>query len=206
MAATKVVRIEGEAGATPSMAPGPAVETTAGTASRRPRRRRAAISKWAQPVYPLKSIWDAASEEERQKARELATELLGLWLGLQSKEELAKRLSVPPIRIWQMGQRAVAGMVVAMLKPPAGRRGPMPRQEPAVAELRARVATLEKELGISRRLVEILRTMPGSVAPKEPKEESGAARARVRERGQRSRKASAPRAAGGPPREAATGR
>jgi hypothetical protein len=149
---------------------------------RRPRRRRAAISKWAQPVYPIKAIWDRATEEEQQKARELATELLGLWLGQQTKEDLAKRLQVPPIRVWQMSQRAVAGMVAAMLKPPLGRVGPMPRLDPQVRELRSRIADLEKELSVSQSLVTLLRSMPGTGGREIPKEESDAARARVRGR------------------------
>jgi len=157
---------------------------------RRPRRRRAAISKWAQPVYPIKAIWDAATEEERQRARELATELLGLWLGQQTKEDLAKRLSVPPIRVWQMSQRAVAGMVASMLRPPLGRRGAMPRQDPEVRALRTRVAGLEKDLEVSRRLVSILRTMPGNERREVPEEAEGAARNPTR--GVRTRKARRP--------------
>src|SRR5512144_1036020 len=120
-----------------------AAPAKAGTARR--RRRRTAVSKWARPVYPIKAIWEAASEEERARARGLTTEVLGYWLGQQSKDELAKSLGVPPIRVWQMSQRAVAGMVAAMLKPPSGRRGPMPKLNPEITELRKRIAYLEQE-------------------------------------------------------------
>src|SRR5688572_14265123 len=98
---------------------------------REPRRRqRRAVSRWARPVQPIKAIWDAASDEEKAKARDLTTELLGYWLGYQSKAELARQLEVPPIRVWQMSQRAMAGMVAAMLRPPSGRRGRMARLAP----------------------------------------------------------------------------
>lgn len=171
----------------------------------RPRRRRTAISKWAQPVYPIKAIWDGATEEERQRARELSTELLGLWLGLQTKEDLAKQLQVPPIRIWQMSQRALAGMVTAMLKPPTGRRGAMPRQAPEVRELRTRIAALEKELGVSKRLVALLRSMPGNQAREIPKEEQGAVPTRVRRRRAKAERESAPRTPATPARDAPAG-
>jgi hypothetical protein len=184
----------------------PAAEATGQPARvRRPRRRRAAISKWAHPVYPNKAIWDQATEEERQRARELATELLGLWLGQQTKEALAKRLQVPPIRVWQMSQRAVAGMVAAMLKPPEGRVGPMPRLDPQVRELRSRIADLEKELGISQRLVALLRSMPGSAGREIPKEEPDAAQTRVRGRRAKAPRQSASRAPATPPRDAPAG-
>jgi DNA repair exonuclease SbcCD ATPase subunit len=138
------------------------------------RRRRTAVSKWARPVYPIKAIWEAASEEEKQKARALTTEVLGYWLGQQSKTELAKELGVPPIRVWEMSQRAVAGMVAAMLKPPSGRRGRMPKLDPEVKELRKRIAELERENEVQRRLIRLLRTMPGNEKRELPKEERDA--------------------------------
>lgn len=194
MAATRAAPTAGTTAGTPraariggmaeAAAPATASATTTPAAApdskgpSRPRRRRGVISRWAQPVYPIKAIWDAASEEERAKARELATELLGMWLGLQSKEDLAKRLTVPPIRVWQMSQRAVAGMVASMLRPPTGRRGAMPRTDPEVKSLRARIAVLERELSVSQRLVGILRSMPGGAGAR--KEAEGVSSTRTR--------------------------
>lgn len=140
------------------------------------RRQRGRISKWARPVQPVKAIWDAASEEEKQKARALTTEILGYWLGYQSKAELARQLEVPPIRVWQMSQRAMAGMVAAMLRPPSGRRGRMASLGPEVKELRRRIAALEKENETQRRLIAVLRTIPGNERRGLPKEERGAKR------------------------------
>lgn len=137
----------------------------------RRRRRRTAVSKWARPVYPIKAIWDAASEEEKAKARGLTSELLGYWLGQQSKTELARQLGVPPIRVWQISQRAVAGMVAALLRPPSGRRGAMPKLDPEVKGLRKRIAVLEHENELQRRLIRLLRTMPGNETRELPKDQ-----------------------------------
>jgi len=139
-------------------------------------------------VYPIKAIWDAASEQERAKARELVTELLGYWLGQQSKDELAKSLGVPPIRVWQMSQRAVAGMVAAMLRPPLGRRGAMPKLDPEVKELRERIKVLEHENEVQRRLIRLLRTMPGNERRELPQEEQ-----RAKPKAARGKKALEPR-------------
>lgn len=140
------------------------------------RRQRRQVSRWARPVQPVKAIWDAASDEERAKARALTTEILGYWLGYQSKAELARQLEVPPIRVWQMSQRAMAGMVAAMLRPPSGRRGRMASVGPEVKELRRRIAQLEKENETQRRLIAVLRTIPGNEKRGLPKEERGAKR------------------------------
>jgi hypothetical protein len=158
------------------------------------RRHRSQVSKWARPVQPIKAIWDQATEEERKKARELVTELLGYWLGQQSKAELAQRLSVPPIRVWQMSQRAMAGMVAAMLRPPSGRRGRMPKLDPEVKELRKRIAELEHANELLTRLVRLLRTMPGNEHRELPKEERRAKRASGRRK-----KAVEPRGPGADP-------
>jgi hypothetical protein len=95
----------------------------------------------------------------------------------ESKAEIGRRLSMPPIRVWQMGQRALSGMVAALLTPPSGRRGAMPRIDPETKELRKRVAELEAETDLQRRLIKLLRTMPGNEHRELPKEEIDAKRA-----------------------------
>jgi len=82
---------------------------------------------------------------------------------------------VPPIRVWQMSQRAMAGMTAAMLRPPAGRRGRM-SLDPEVKELRRRIAQLERENETQRRLIAVLRTIPGNEKRGLPKEEPRAKR------------------------------
>lgn len=167
---------------------------TAGTTSR-PRRRRRTVDSFLRPVQPIKAIWTAASEEERQKARALAAELLGYWLGHETKADLSRRLGIPPIRVWQMSQRALSGMVTALLRPPEGRRGAAPRLPPEVKELRARVAELEAETSSQRRLIELFRTLPGPTPLDLPQEESRAKEPRrVRTTPPRARRAASARA------------
>ena len=155
----------------------PPTPTAAPTTSR-PRRRRRTVDSFLRPVQPIKAIWASASEEERQKARSLASELLGYWLGHETKAEISRRLGIPPIRVWQMSQRALSGMVTALLRPPEGRRGAAPLLSPEVKELRRRVAELEAETSSQRRLIELLRTLPGPTARDLPQEESRAKESR----------------------------
>lgn len=138
------------------------------------RRRRRTVEAYLRPVYPISAILSAATEEETQKARLICNELLGYWLGHESKASLARRLNMPPIRVWQLSQRAMTGMMAAMLRPPTGRRGAMPRIDPETKALRKRVAELEAETSLQRRLIELLRTMPGNEHRELPKEERGA--------------------------------
>lgn len=160
---------------------GTTTETPPAPRTRRGRGRRR-VGRWVRPVYPMRAYYDAASEEKQRQAHTSAAIILEYWTGVKTKPEAAKALGVPPIRVWQMSQRAVAGMVAAMLKPPLGRVGPMPRLDPQVRELRSRIADLEKELSVSQSLVTLLRSMPGTAGREIPKEESDAARARVRGR------------------------
>lgn len=150
----------------PMTAPAP-VESAPPEARKRQRRRTidGTVSGALRPVYPISAILASATPEEVKRARMLVSELLGYWLGHESKASLARRLSIPQVRVWQMGQRALAGMVAAMLTPPSGTRGStgaMPRVSQETIALRKRVLDLEKETGVQRRLIELLRTLPSS--------------------------------------------
>jgi hypothetical protein len=138
------------------------------------------VDAYLRPVYPISAIWAAATPEEQQKARLLCNELLGYWLGHESKAALSRRLQVPQVRVWQMSQRALSGMVAALLRPPTGRRGAMPRIDPEVKALRKRVADLEAETDLQKRLITLLRTMPENAHRELPKEERDAASRRRR--------------------------
>lgn len=151
--------------ATTASTPPAAAESAPPEARKRQRRRTidGTVSGTLRPVYPISAILASATPEEVTRARMLVSELLGYWLGHESKASLARRLSVPQVRVWQMGQRALAGMVAAMLTPPSGPRGPtgaMPRVSPETIALRKRVQELERETGVQRRLIELLRALP----------------------------------------------
>ena len=64
------------------------------------------------------------------------------------------------MRIWQLSQQALSGMVAGLLKQPRGRKGIVmdPGEDPKV--LRKRIQQLERELETAKRLIEILKDLP----------------------------------------------
>jgi hypothetical protein len=83
-------------------------------------------------------------------------------LGKASRDEVAKELSLSAVRVWQLSQQAVCGLVVGCLRQPRYRGRPPQRvSEEGVSELRKKIAFLERELDASKRLIELLRAMPG---------------------------------------------
>ena len=84
-----------------------------------PRRRRKASFKMPKKVaMPVRGLWESASEEERAVAHRTGVAILEMWLGQASRQEVAERLNVPPLRIWQLSQQALSGMVAGLLKQP----------------------------------------------------------------------------------------
>lgn len=130
--------------------------------TRRFRKRRFKRVPWM--PRPVKALWDQAAEEERKAAHETATTILEWWVGRVGKGEAAARLEVPPLRLWQLSQRALAGMLAGLLKQPRWRRTegqPMdPEDDPKA--LRRRIAKLERELALTEELVKILREYPAN--------------------------------------------
>jgi hypothetical protein len=137
---------------------------------RRRRRYRRRLTLTYRPVYPIRALWLQASEEERRLAHERCTAILEYWVGIVSKKESAARLNIPPIRLWQMSQRAVSGMACALLKPPKSlpRRGSSPpdlgasplEAESSPAALRKEIARLKRDLEQRNNLIEILKSLP----------------------------------------------
>src|SRR5690242_18795255 len=102
------------------------VSDTQPAGEQRPRRARRGLKRTRFQVpkkmpVPIKALWEGASEEERARAHTTAVEILCAWLGKTSRAESAQRLSVPPLRFWQLSQQAVAGMVAGLLRQPRAR-------------------------------------------------------------------------------------
>jgi hypothetical protein len=117
-------------------------------------------------AYPVKALWDAASAEEREQAHRACTTFLELWLAKITKEEAMERLQLSPLRMWQLSQQALAGMVAGLLRQPK-RRVPkgevtMPNAESDVRALRKRNAELEKEVEDLKVIQALLRELPGN--------------------------------------------
>jgi len=130
-----------------------------------PKHRRG--FKISTPPYPVRALWEMASEEERKKAHELGALLLEHWLGRLSKKELGEKIGQPPLRVWQLSQQALAGLVVGLLKqpkkPPKGTPPPsslLPEDNPK--QLRAQVLELQRQKQVLEELVEILKDLPAN--------------------------------------------
>jgi hypothetical protein len=112
---------------------------------------------------PMKTLWDSATEEEKQKAHQAAVAILETWMGQASREEVAKKLGVPSLRVWQMSRQALVGLVAGLLKQPKARK---PKTQPSLSpeedpvKLRKKIAALEKDLGMMKELVGLLREFP----------------------------------------------
>jgi hypothetical protein len=143
--------------------------------------------------WPVRALWQAATAEEQARAHATATTILRTWLGRVTREEAARELALSGVRFWQLSQQAVCGLVVGCLRQPRFRprkgEGP-PTQEATqgVGVLRERIRVLEGELEGSRRLIEVLRTLPGRSEPTAP---SGAEGRRVGTRRRQRRRAGA---------------
>jgi hypothetical protein len=168
-------------------ATGAALASGAEAPRTRTYRKRRHFQKVPRPVYPMRALWESVTEEEREKAHRTCGTILEYWLGVASKTEVAKRLGVPPLRVWQMSQRAVTGMVCGLLRQPRTRRkaemATDPESDPRA--LRRRIAALEREIQWKNGLIQILKDLPankgrklparpGDLGPEEPQPEPAA--------------------------------
>ena len=126
------------------------------------RRRRKARFKMPKHVaVPVRGLWESAGEEERKKAHQAGVAILELWMGQASRKEVAARLEVPVLRVWQLSQQALSGLVAGLLKQPRSRgKVEKPDWEQSPWKLRAKIAKLEREVDSLRSLVDLLRAFP----------------------------------------------
>ena len=116
--------------------------------------------------------------------------ILEMWLGKVSRSEAAKRLEVSQLRLSQLSQQSVSGMMAGLLKQPRCRvpkgaldRRPAPENDPNV--LRRRVARLSEDLLRTENLVRVLqeipmpRVTPGQVGKERPHADRNRRRAKT---------------------------
>jgi hypothetical protein len=129
-------------------------------------RKRTKFQHVPRMPWPVKALWDSASEEEQRLAHRTCTSLLELWLSKATKQEVMERLQIPALRLWQLSQQALAGMVAGLLKQPKRRpppgEVPMPNPEEDGKLLRRRNAELEKENRILKDLLQLMRELPSN--------------------------------------------
>ena len=112
--------------------------------------------------WPIRALWEGATEEERKGAHETAAAILEWWLGRANKSEVAGRLKVPPLRVWQLSQQALSGMVAGLLRQPRWRKKegvPMGPGDDRKA-LQKENAQLKRRLELTESLVKLLRDLP----------------------------------------------
>src|SRR5258705_2612702 len=92
------------------------------TRTRRPGKR-AHFVQVPRPAESVRSLLENSSEEEREQAHRLVMGILEWWLGQRTKDEVAVSLGLSGLRLWQLSQRATAGMVARLFRPtPVGGR------------------------------------------------------------------------------------
>ncbi len=156
-------------------------ETTVGR--RRPLRKRASFKRPPPPAIPVRGLWEHASEEQRERAHRTCMAILEYWLGQASKRETAQRLEVTPLRVWQLSQQALSGMLAGLLRQPR-MRGKVklpfadPRNDPKT--MQRRIAELEVKLARTEDLVRVLKELPWSRPPSSPTKEASDGRRKKR--------------------------
>lgn len=137
------------------------------TAKRRRQRvgrKRTAFRTLPRPAWPVRGLWESAPKEEREQAHRTCILILEYWLGKKSKAQVAGELGVKPLRIWQLSQQALSGMMAGLLKQPRRRvkaselLGMPIGKTPMMLE--KKIASLERELARTEDLVRVLRMAP----------------------------------------------
>lgn len=131
-----------------------------------PRKRRLSVVP-RMPV-PVRALWDAASEEEKARAHRMAAVMLQVWLGKMRRSEAAEQLQLTPVRVWQLSQQAVAGMVAGLLKQPRRwrRKGGLPMDGSRIEEeedpkrLKKENEALRRKLKIAEDVIALLKEFP----------------------------------------------
>ena len=97
-------------------------------------------------------------------------------MGRTTRREMIEKMGIPPLRVWQMSQQALSGMVAGLLTQPKfkGRvsLGAIMNSEENPKALKKRIAELEKQVMMQERLISILREMPGCKQVKLPQEKT----------------------------------
>jgi len=129
-----------------------------------PRRMRHKQGfKMPQPAAPVKALWKSASPDEQKSAHQTAVMVFEHWMGRMNRKELALKLGIPQVRVWQIAQAALSGMVSGLLKqpktPPPGTQI-LPEDNPKL--LRKRIDSLEHQNSILTDLIAVLRDLPAA--------------------------------------------
>jgi hypothetical protein len=176
-------------------------QTESATAPQRPRRMRkkTCFKKTPRGPWPIRALWEGATKTDQERAHIRCVAILEYWLGKASKSEIAQRLELPPLRIWQLSQQALSGMLAALVHQPRWREAkgvmqsrPAPTRD--LQTLRKRIEEQKRQIATQDKIIELLRQFPGQSPP--PKATTGSGEKRrtkkkTRTRTQASRRAAA---------------
>ncbi len=125
------------------------------------RKKRPQFKIPAKFPFPVKALWNAATEEEKQLAHRTGVALLQVWLGQISREEAAQQLEISPLRIWQLSQQAVSGMLSGLLTQPRTRKGATALMACNSAKaMEKKLREMEVQLKIQQELIDLLKSFP----------------------------------------------
>lgn len=140
--------------------------TQAEPETKRTRRfRKRTFKRLPPPALAVKPLWEQASEEEKRRAHQQCTTILQLWLGRITKDQAMAELELPALRLWQLSQQALSGMIAGLLKQPRTRAKGVtmpvdPENDPRI--LKKRIAQLERENAMLSTVNEVLRMLPAN--------------------------------------------
>jgi hypothetical protein len=121
------------------------------------------------PALPVRGLWEAATAEEKERAHKSCVALLEWWVGRRSKESVAGELGVTGLRVWQLSQSALSGMLAGLLRQPrrrgrAAMRTALDDRSQDLNSLRKENAELKRRLTVAERLIILLRDLPEAKA------------------------------------------
>jgi hypothetical protein len=121
------------------------------------------------PALPVRGLWEAASAEEKARAHTTCVAILEWWVGRRSKEAVATELGLTGLRVWQLSQSALSGMLAGLLRQPrrrgrAAMRAVLDDKSQDLAALRKENAELRRRLTVTERLIMLLRELPEAKA------------------------------------------
>jgi hypothetical protein len=113
----------------------------------------------------VRELWKSATAEEQAQAHRACAQILALWLGKRRREEVAQALVIPGLRVWQLSQQALSGMLAGLLHQPRPRRRnqettTMEAQHDDPRSLRKRIAEQEKQIADQQDLIKLLMSIP----------------------------------------------
>lgn len=138
---------------------------------RRTRKRRFRVL--PRPAIAVRGLIEHAKPEELQKAHATCLLILDWWLGKKTKPEVAKLMGLPELRVWQLSQQGLSGMIAGLLKQPRPRRRGLAQSNPTdptatlscgpendPVALKKAIRRLEQEVQAANRVNAVLRQFP----------------------------------------------